>query len=417
MIRRILNLNSVGKPQFIAALLLLVYLGQCAWLVYVQTKHGVLPDPAHALRVSRGLEEWKGDVVAGTAQSLKPAELTGVPSAASNGSLRVRDGYDRDRSPLYYLVAGAPWLVAPAALPADSTVGQLWGSAPYFFFGVMLGGSLWYVTRRLYGNSGGYIALVLYCFSPAIILNTAGAQSAAEMGAVWGAFGSVFTAIAVAHTLYAPREVVLWNWRRILLLGLSFVLALGDQFSLAVLVLTSLLLMFWVAPIRKRAALVIWAAALAFAFAVFLIVYLFRPAVLGESFSRAAWVDFQPRAFTLGFSWQSTALNLFRGSPPLLFLLPVALLIYAGWKRSRYFGNTAPLLIAALMLVLAMGAPTFPGEGFHLTALVFLFVFAAGVFADMLETLNRYPVIACLVGLLGAGAIWNVLQLVRAAKS
>ena len=96
----------------------------------------------------------------------------------------------------------------------------------------MLGASLWYVARRLYGNAGGYIALALYCFSPAMIVNAAGAQSLGEMGAVWGAFGTVFTAIAVAHTLYAPREVVLWNWRRILLLGLSLALAAGNQFSL-----------------------------------------------------------------------------------------------------------------------------------------------------------------------------------------
>src|SRR5207247_7003811 len=96
--------------------------------------------------------------------------------------------------------------------------------APYLFFGVMLGGSLWYVARRLYGNAGGYIALVLYCFSPAMIVSVAGAQSLGEMGGVWGAFGAVWTAIAVAPTLYAPREVVLWNWRRILLLGLSLAL-------------------------------------------------------------------------------------------------------------------------------------------------------------------------------------------------
>ena len=87
-------------------------------------------------------------------------------------------------------------------------------ASPYLFFGVMLGASLWYVARRLYGNAGGYVALALYCFSPAMIVNVAGTQKLGEMAAVWGAFGTIFTAIAVAHTLYAPREVVLWNWRR-----------------------------------------------------------------------------------------------------------------------------------------------------------------------------------------------------------
>ena len=57
-----------------------------------------------------------------------------------------------------------------------------------------------------------------------------------EVGAAWGAFGAIFTAIAVAHTLYAPREVILWNWRRIVLLGLSLALAVGSQFSLVIVV-------------------------------------------------------------------------------------------------------------------------------------------------------------------------------------
>ena len=37
---------------------------------------------------------------------------------------------------------------------------------PFLFAGVLLGGCIWWVTRRLYGNLGGYTALALYCFSP-----------------------------------------------------------------------------------------------------------------------------------------------------------------------------------------------------------------------------------------------------------
>ena len=40
--------------------------------------------------------------------------VTGMPSAGRAGHLRVRDGYDEDRSPLYYLVAAAPLLVHPS---------------------------------------------------------------------------------------------------------------------------------------------------------------------------------------------------------------------------------------------------------------------------------------------------------------
>ena len=96
------------------------------------------------------------------------------------------------------------------------------------------------------------------------------------------------------------------------------------------------------------------------------------------------------------------------GSPPLLIGLPIALVGYAAWKRAAYFGNTAPLGIAALLLLLALGAPDFPGQGFHLAALVFLFVFVSGIFADLLETQPRIFVMAGLWGLLGAAAIRNL---------
>src|SRR5262249_41148623 len=121
----------------------------------------------------------------------------------------------------------------------DATSIPHWGwlaRLPSIIFGMLLGASLWYVSRRLYGNAGGYIALSLYCFSPAILQNSTLWFAQPEISAAWGTFGAIFTAIAVAHTLYAPREVVLWNWRRILLLGLSLVLAVGCQFSLVVLI-------------------------------------------------------------------------------------------------------------------------------------------------------------------------------------
>ena len=277
----------------------------------------------------------------------------------------------------------------------------------------MLGASLWYVARRLYGNAGGYIALALYCFSPAMIVNVAGAQSVGEMGAVWGAFGTVFTAIAVAHTLYAPREVVLWNWRRILLLGLSLALAAGNQFSLAVLALVILPLMFWVTPVRPHAVLAIWTTAIAVAVLLLFAAYFFEPALFWQGMLHARWINFEPAAFGMSVSYRNAWQTIFVSSPPLMLALPVALIVYFGWKRTHYFGNTAPLLIALLMLILALAAPSFPGQGFHLTMLVFLFVLVSGVFADLLETTQSLLVTAGLCGLLSASAVWNLLQLWR----
>jgi hypothetical protein len=412
MLRRLVYSDAFRAQQFAAAALLLAYFLQCVWLVHVQALHPSISDSDQALRIHEGLEQWKGGPIAGTPDSLSSEAATGLPSAGRAGHLRVREGYDQDRSPLYYLIASAPLLMHPGSWLPES-FGSLVAASPPLFFGVMLGASLWYVARRLYGNAGGYIALALYCFSPAMIVNATGAQSLGEMGAVWGAFGTVFTAIAVAHTLYAPREVVFWNWRRILLLGLSLALAAGNQFSLGVLVLVILPFMFWVAPVRPHSALVIWLAAIAVAAVLLFAAYFFEPALFCGGMLRARWIDFEPAGFVMPVLYRRAVHMTIASSPPLMFAFPPALLAYFGWKRARYFGNTAPLLIAALLLVLALAASDFPGQGFYLAMLVFLFVFVSGVFADLLETRPRMFVASGLFGLLGASAIWNLLQLWR----
>jgi len=416
MLRRLIHSDAFRAPQLAAATLLLVYLLQCFWLVGVQTSEASIADSDQrsdqALRIDQGLEQWKGGAIAGTPESLRSETATGLPSAGRDGHLRVRDGYDQDRSPLYYLVAAAPLLVRPESWLPES-LRPLLAASPYLLFGVMLGASLWYVARRLYGNAGGYIALALYCFSPAMIVNAASTQSLGEMGAVWGAFGTVFTAIAVAHTLYAPREVVFWSWRRILLLGLSVALAAGNQFSLGVLALVILPLMFWVAPVRPRSVLGIWITAIAVAVVLLFAAYFFEPALFWRALWRARWIDFEPAAFGMSLSYRNAVQTILAGSPPLMLALPVAGITYFGWKRTRYFASTAPLLIAALLMILTLGAPNFPGRGFHLTVLVFLFVFVSGVFADLLETRAGLLVTAGLVGLLGTSALWNLCKLAR----
>ena len=411
-IRRFLDPDSVGWPQFIAAGLLLAYALQCAWLVWVETAHGSLPDSAHDLCIFHGLEQFRGGSIAGTPDMQRSDSATPMPSTNRAPHPRLHDGYDQDRSPLYYLTCAAPFLLKPAALRTESQLGQLWATAPYLFFGVMLGGSLWYVSRRLYGNAGGYIALTLYCFSPGTIVGVAGAPSSGEMGAVWGAFGSVFTAIAVAHTLYAPREVILWNARRIALLSLSLALIVGNQFSLVPLVPLALLLMFWVAPVRPRAVIVIWCTAVACATVLLLAAYVFRLEIFWQSLVHARWIDFHPAAFAMATAYLHTFTTLVAASPPLILALPAALLGFFSWKRARYFGNTAPLAIALLLFVLTIASPDFPGQGVQITLLVFLFVFVAGVLADLMETRRSLLVTATVFGLLSAAAFRNLLQVV-----
>ncbi len=51
-----------------------------------------------------------------------------------------------------------------------------------------MGASLWYVARRLCGNTGGFIALTLYCFSPSLIQATAVWHTEPEIARSLGIF-------------------------------------------------------------------------------------------------------------------------------------------------------------------------------------------------------------------------------------
>ena len=80
----------------------------------------------------------------------------------------------------------------------------------------------------------------------------------------------------------------------------------------------------------------------------------------------------------------------------------VAAVLYVSTRRSRYFGNTAPLLmllaIAPLITTQTVTAP-------WLWALPFLFTFLGGVFADALETHYRKLFLVLTGAILAAQAL------------
>jgi hypothetical protein len=399
-----------GHPQVIAAALLLLFVGQCLWLV----GRGISPlqvDATEMFRVQEGLLQLRGEAIAGTPSAART-------EAAAAAPLEIEDngGYDPNHSPLWYLIAATP---LSSWWPHGQTpvfVEQYWGwlaRVPYLIFGILLGASLWYVSRRLYGNQAGYVALTIYCFSPGILRGSTLWLMQPEMGAAWGAFGAIFTSVAVAHTLYAPREVVIWNWRRILLLGLSLALAIGCQFSLAILLPLSLGFMFYLAPDRRGAALAIWSAACVIAFLLLFAAYAFHPGTMWQSLRHASFFNFSSHAFGMARAYSIALVHLHEISPLLLFAVPVVLGAYILWPRSRYFGNTAPLLVAVLFLVLGVASPHYPGLGFLLMAVPFLIVFVAGIVADLLETPERVTLLSCIWGLLSLHALWNLWQLSR----
>jgi hypothetical protein len=408
---KFLTRERFGRPQVLAGFLLLGFLAQCAWLLARGTQPLEM-DSSHLFRVVEGLQQWSGQSVAGT-PSLERMEA-GTPTPPE---IDHNQGFDPDHSPLWYLLASVPMLGWTGT--AESGSFHYWGwlaRTPYLIFGVLLGASLWYVSRRLYGNAGGYIAVALYCFSPAILRSSTLYSAQPEMGAAWGAFGAIFTAIAVAHTLYAPREVILWNWRRILLLGLSLALAIGSQFSLIILLPIVLGFMLYLAPTRRSAAAAIWAAACGVAFVLLFACYLFRPDVFWQSMRHATFFGITWQAFVMPATYVRILAQIGQSGPVLLVAIPAALVVYFVWRRPRYFGNTAPLMIGLLFLALSLGTPHYPGFGFQLMATPFLFVFVAGIAADLLETRQHDLVTACVCGLLLANTFWNLAELARVGR-
>jgi hypothetical protein len=415
---RFFSRERFGRPQVLAACLLLVFLAQCLWLVGKGARPGTV-DLAEIYRLQRGTALWNSrgsgpDVDIHVTPPNPEKQDSGGDSDSSLAPALENDGYDAHHSPLWYLVAAAPLWLRPVSLQPEN-IRALHRSAalPYLMFGLLLGASLWYVARRLFGNAGGYVALALYCFSPGIVRSCALWFAEPEVGAAWGAFGAIFTAVAVAHTLYAPREVVLWNWRRIVLLGLSLALAVGSQFSLMVVVPVALAFMLYLAPTRRLAALAIWTVACGIALLLGYAAYFFHAPAFWQGIRHASFLGISAKAYAMPQAYHQVLAQLGQSSPALVVALPVALITYFVWPRTRYFGNTAPLLVAVLFLALGMGTPHYPGLGFQFMAIPFLFVFVAGIAADLLETRYREIALAAIWGLLAANAAWNLWELAR----
>jgi len=366
----ILRRFRFNRPQRIAAGLLALFLAQGLWL----TAHQTLTDRDYQY-ARCGREMWE-----------RPSPLAGYFTTCGN----IHDGI------LAYRLAGLPLtlnLLAEQGLdhfrkPEDK-VFQTGGEVsawelrhqmthlllllrlPFLAAGCLLGGGLWWVTRRLYGNLGGYTALALYCFSPAVL--KACVAPNAEVLAALGVYGGVYTCVGVAHAMQGPRR----KWRpRIVLLTAAFGLAAASHIAaLPVVALLGLALMLWIAEGRRSQVLPVVLLATAGALVLLFACYGFSPDAFSYLFRSAAGflsVSLDParRFFT---ALPNAGITLATAAAAVLFL---------GLRKSWYFGNVTPLLCTlALMLLVTTGAPAAP----WLWALPFLFTFVGGVFADAYE--------------------------------
>ena len=372
-------LPKVGLPQIASLVLLLVFAAQCLWFManvpITQMESSYIEDGLlHVDRLVNAGSEYRSPLI---------AVLAGFPAKAM--------GSERNFARLsdYRFLIRLPFLVA----------------------GLMLGASLWYVARRLYGNLGGYIALGLYCFSPMAI--TRSSQVQPDIVGAWGAFGLVFTGIAAAHTLYAPRDVVLWNWKRILLMGIAIALCIGSQWSLWVVLLPTLGFMLWVGHIRPKAVIAIFAASCAVGLFLLWAISSFRPFVFAGALRNANWIEFSPAQFSGTTVYSLLGLFFLQNGLGTAILLLVSLATFAFWRHTRFFGTAAPLITAVLLIAVGLSMQHFAGLTFLFVALPFLTLFMAGISADLFET--RYAVFAnaIIVGVLVANAVIDISGLLQ----
>jgi len=357
-------------PQRVAAGLLAAFLVQGLWL----TGHQALSQVDYQF-ANYGREMWeRPSQLAGSFTScgnihdgILAYRLAGLPLTLN---LLAERGLDHFRKPENRVVQSEGWL-STWELRHQLRYTLLLLRLPFLAAGCLLGAGLWWVTRRLYGNLGGYTALALYCFSPAVL--RACVTPNAEMLAALGVYGGVYTCIGVAHAMQGPRR----KWRpRIVLLTAAFGLAAASHIiALPLVAMLGLAAMLWVAEGRRSQTLPV-----------------VLMAIIGALVFVFACYGFSPDAFscifrsTAGFLWLSLdpARRFFSALPNagITVAAATALALFLSLRKSRYFGNTAPLLCALVLMVLVMtGVPGSP----LLWALPFLLTFIGGVFADAYE--------------------------------
>jgi hypothetical protein len=367
---------KIGRPQRLAALLLLFFLVECLWVVNRQQLSQ--QDYRYA---QCGRQMWE-----------RPSPLAGYFTTCGNLN---GDGT------FAYRVAGLPLTVQRLVLlGADKlrkpenrlyTEGSLNGSTwearhelfsvkyllhlPFIFFALWLGGGLWWVSRRLFGNEGAFFSLGLYCCCPAVLRSAVMPNN--EVLAMWGLYGLVYAAMGVAHAMQGPRR----KWRpRIALLTVALGLTAAAHLLAAIVgFLMAVVWMIYLAERRRSYVMQILIFSAVGALVMLFAFYAFNPAPFSYVFTGGG--------ARFWFSLDG-ARNFFTSlaNGPIAVATLVALMLYVTVRRCRYFGNTAPLVMVALLFPLVT---TQTVSQPWLWALPFLFTFLGGVFADVLEMRQR----------------------------
>ena len=367
---------QIGRPQQFAALLLLLFLAQCLWVVHRQEL-----SPQDYRYAMCGRQMWE-----------RPSPLAGYFTTCGN--------MDGDGT-FAYRVAGLPLTAERLVLLGVDQLrrpenrlysqGTLHGSTwearhelfsvkyllhlPFVFFAMWLGAGLWWVARRLFGNEGGFFALGLYCFCPAVVRFAVTPNN--DVLAMWGLYGLIYTAMGVSHAMHGPRR----KWRpRIALLTVAMGLTATAHLLAAIIGwVAALLLMLYLAERRRSYVMEVLIYSAVGSLLILFASYAFRLAPFSYVFTGGSarfWFSLDgARRFFMDAA-----------NGPIAVAAVVALALFLGVKRCRYFGNAVPLAMAVVLFpVMTTQTVTRP----WLWALPFLFTFVGGVFADVMETRQR----------------------------
>jgi hypothetical protein len=372
----------IGRPQRLAALLLLFFFAECLWVI----GHQELSTSDY--RFARcGREMWE-----------RPSPLAGYFTTCGNlngdGTFAYRvAGFPLTAQRLVLLAIDHFRAPANRLYPGGSLNGSTWEARhqlasviylihlPFVLFAVWLGGGLWWVARRLFGNAGGFLALALYCLCPAVVRMAVTPNN--DVLAMWGLYGLVYAAMGVAHAMQGPRR----KWRpRIVLLTLALGLTAAAHLLAAILgFVAALFFMLYLAERNRSYVMQILIFSAIGAMVILFAFYGFHLAAFSYVFTGGAarfWFSLTGlRSFVIARGFAGTLVNF-----PILIATAVAAFLFTGARRSRYFGNTAPLImflaLAPLYTTQTVSAP-------WLWSLPFLFTFLGGVFSDAFETRYR----------------------------
>jgi len=100
-------------------------------------------------------------------------------------------------------------------------------------------------------------------------------------------------------------------------------------------------------------------------------------------------------------------------APGALLLSGVALAAWCAWRRVRFFGNTAPLMVFVLLVAMGLFFPESGASTVFFASVPFLLLFVGGVMADLIESRWQAPALAVVFAILAAQAAYSVSGLMR----